>query len=196
MIMDAAPSPFHDLPSGLCEDSGREAAALIQRMARGDDNALDDLHALWAPVLLGIGNRMLGDRRLAEDLLRHVFIRMWKSASSYDPHKSPPFVWAFSLLRDAAVDSIRRGKVPKRMPAGQTGGRGDQPGVLGADDVRRLRGALDLLDAEERACLEQAVFLDFAHRPSGEAPAAGGALKPRLRQALETVRNHLSRHEL
>ncbi len=195
--MEAAPSPFHDLPSGLCEDSGREAAALIQRMARGDDGALNDLHALWAPVLLGIGSRMLGAPRQADKLLQQVFVRMWKSASSYDPHKLPPFVWAYAMLRDTAAEWIRRGRVSGRNPAGHAGVRNEHPNVLSADDCRRLKSALELLDPEERLCLEQAALLDFARRPAADPPStAGGPLKTRLRQALETVRTHLSRHEL
>lgn len=193
--MDSAPSPFHDLPSGLCEDSAREATALIQRMARGDGAALVALHELWAPTLLGIACRMLGDRRSADELLRRVFARMWKSASSYDPHQSPPFVWAFAMLRDAAAQSLQRSKAPHRETAEHE--NNESPAVLSADDCRRLKNALERLDPEARICLEQAVFLDFSHRGTRDTAAApAGPLKTRLRLALESVRNQLSCHEL
>ncbi|HSP41931.1 MAG TPA: sigma factor [Luteolibacter sp.] len=190
-MMDAAPSPFHDLPSGLCEDGSGRAAALIRRIGRGDGAALVELHELWAPVLLGIACRMLGDRRAADDLLRKIFAKIRKSADSYNPHQSPPFVWAFAMLRDAAARQIRHSNSTRRNPPPPE--HNDAPAVLGAEDCRRLRTALERLDPEARMCLEQAVFLDFAH--SASAPPAG-PLKTRLRLALETVRTQLSCHEL
>ena len=196
-MMESAPGRFHDLPTGLCEDGSGETAALLQRAARGDGQAMVELYGLWAPALLGIACRMLGDRRAADDLLRRVFSAMWHNASQYDPRQMPPFVWAYELLRDAAIDRLRRDSRLKRGPASHATGRSDHGKVLAADDCRRLRAALDQLDPESRICLEQAALLEFAVRASGEAPVmAGGSARIRLRQALETVRNHLSRHEL
>jgi RNA polymerase sigma-70 factor (ECF subfamily) len=200
-MMEAAASPFHAMPSGLCEDAGGEAAALIQRMAKGDGGALADLYGMWCPVLLGSACRMLGGRREAEEMLRETFERMWKHAADYDPHQEPPFVWAFVTMRGLAVKRLRGGRRGKRdsprdSPI-QSSVRCENPRVLGGDDSRRLRAAMDQLDLEERTCLELAVFLEYA-RPadsdsSGSPPAT---VKNRLRRAVETVRIHLSRHEL
>jgi RNA polymerase sigma-70 factor (ECF subfamily) len=196
-MLESVPSPFHDLPSGLCEDGSGEAAGLIQRTARGDGQALLQLHSLWAPTLLGIACRMLGDRRAAADLLRGLFTTIWKNASQYDPHQVPPFVWAFALLRDAAIDKLRRDPRLKREAAGPQSERHEPGKVLGANDCRRLRAALDQLDPEGRIGLEQAVMLEYAGRASGETPPQPSVTaKIRLRQALETVRIQLSRHEL
>jgi RNA polymerase sigma-70 factor (ECF subfamily) len=192
-MMDAAPSPFHDLPSGLCEDGSRETTALLRRVGRGDGAALVELHELWGPVLLGIACRMLGDRRAADELLRKVFTKIRKSADSYNPHQSPPFVWAFAMLRDAAAREIRHGKAARRNPPPPE--HNEASAVLGTEDGRRLKNALERLDPEARMCLEQAVFLDFAHSKSADTPPAG-PLKTRLRLALETVRTQLSCHEL
>ena len=53
-MIEASLNPIHVLPSGLCEDPSGEAAALIERMGKGDHGALAELHDLWAPVFLGI----------------------------------------------------------------------------------------------------------------------------------------------
>ena len=189
LMLEHTTSPFHNLPSRLFEDGNREAATLLQRVARGDGAAMVELHETWGPVLLGIACRMLGDRRLAHEVLRKVFARARRSAASHDPRQTPAFVWMFTMLRDEALDCLRREKNPRRSASAPD--RNEAPAVLGVEDARRLKNALDLLDAESRMALEQAVFLDFSNDTSPTA-----SLKTRLRLALETVRTQLSRHEL
>ncbi len=200
MIAEGA-SPIHVLPSGLCEDAGGEAAALIQGMARRDGAALAEAHRIWGPVLLGIACRMLGDRRQAGELLLDTFERVWKGAADYDRHQMPPFVWAFVTMRELAIERLRHRRRGKRDSTrdslSPSAVRCENPKVLAADDCRRLRAAMDQLDREERTCLELAVFLGYAHAAGPEPSGSpSGTVKNRLRRALETVSNRLSRHEL
>lgn len=189
--MDMGSDPLRNQPTGLCEDAAGEALALIQRMAHRDEAALVVLHGMWAPVLLGIAYRMLGDRREAEEVLRATFEQMWKRAGRFDPHQSPPFVWAFVVLRELVMerrqvtgDAARETLIPSQE-------RWVNPRALAADDCRRLRSAMNQLNLEERTCLEHAVFLGFARRET-----ASVTVKNHLRRALETLRNQLSCHEL
>jgi len=193
-MMEAGLDPPRNQPSGLCEDVAGEALALIHLMARGDAAALVALHGIWAPVLLGIACRMLGDRREAEELLRQTFERMWKRAARFDPHQSPPFVWAFVLMRELALERLRRRKGKQDAPhdsAIPSHERCDHMKVMTTDDCRRLRAAIEQLDLEDRNSLEHAVFLGYV-RP--EAPPAN--VKNHLRRALESLRHQLSCHEL
>jgi len=192
--MEGVLDPVHDQPTGLCEDASGEASALIQRMAHGDGAALVSLHGMWGPVLLGIAYRMLGDRREAEEVTKETFGQLWKRAAGFDPHESPPFVWAFVHMRRFALNRLQRRKGRKDAAGGWTAAsheRGDELKVMTADDSRRLRSAINQLDLEERTCLDQAVFLGYA-RP--EIPSA--AVKNHLRKALQSLRNQLSCHEL
>ncbi len=195
--MDAVVSPFHALPSGLCEDASGEAGRLIQRLARRDGTALAELYAMWAPVLLGGACRMLGGRRDAEEVLQAAFERMWKRAETYDPHRMPPFVWAFVTMRELALERLQGRRRGKREAVIQATAHCTNAKVLAGDDCQRLRAAMDQLDLEERTCLERAVFLDYARQPDPEqAGGPSAAVKNHLRRGLETVCNHLSRHEL
>ena len=194
-MLDVSAGPLHALSSGLCEDVSGEALTLLQRIAKGDPAALAELHANWAPILLGIACRMLGDRREANEVLHRTFLGIWKRAASYDRHQAPPFVWALVMMRGIAIDRLRRvgGSRNARQPA--SGERGENPKVLSSDDCARLRSAIDQLDPEDRLCLESAVFLDYA-RGAGADSTATVAVKNRLRRALDVLRNQLSRHEL
>lgn len=192
-------SPVHAMPTGLCEDASGEASALIGRISRGDALALEELCGIWAPVFLGICQRMLGEPKDAAKTVRETFVRIWQGAGDYDPHQSPPFVWAFTILRDLCIERLRRrggGKSPSRARAGSPRPElPEDPRIMPSDDWRRLRNALATLSPDELECLETAVFLGFARSaaPSESPPAS---VKTSLRRALDIIRTRLSRYEL
>lgn len=197
-------SPIHILPSGLGEDPGGEHLQLIRRMANHESAALVELYGMWAPVFLGVACRMLGDRREAEDVVTDTFARLWRRAEDYDPHQSPPFVWAFAIMREYCIDRLRirqraRKETPRSVPVPSHGPavKPENPRVMGLDDFRRVKAAMDHLAPDERSCLEAAVFLTYSHKEAGEHPdVAVGSVKNHLRHALKKARNHLSRYEL
>lgn len=205
-MLESGPAAAPELPAyarSLGDDRNGEGAALIARMAKEDASALGELHEMWSPVLLGVACRMLGDRREAEEAVQDTFVRMWHRSKDFNPKQSPPFVWAFAIMRGYCIDRLRyrhRGKrdssrvVPIHLhaPPEET----EDPRVMAIDDWRRVRSALDLLDKDERSCLELAVFLEYTQSEISEHLGTPlGTVKNRLRRALDKVRNHLSRHE-
>jgi len=193
-------SPIHILPSGLCEDTSGEARGLIRRMANLDPAALVELYGMWCPILLGSAQRMLGDVQEADNAVQETFIRLWRRASEYDPHRSPPFVWAFAIMRAYCIETLRRRSRKRKNPPPATQihfDKHENPRVMPLDDFRRVRAALDHLSPDERSCLEIAVFLGCHSIESpDQADTSMSGVKNRLRQALKKMRNHLSRYEL
>lgn len=196
-------NPPRDFPTVLGEDPTGDAVALIHRMARGDGAALTELYTMWSPILLGASVRMLGDRHEAEEIVQDTFVRMWHRAVDYDPLQSPPFAWAFAVMRGYCIDRLRyrhRGKrdssrvVPIHLHAATE--ESEDPRVMMKDDWRRVRAALEILPPDERQCLELAVFLEYTHSEiSAHLGTPLGTVKNRLRRALDKVRNQLSRYE-
>ena len=197
------PDPNPTFRAGLGDDRSGEAVALIARMAKEDGSALTELHGMWSPILLGVACRMLGDRREAEEAVQDTFVRMWHRSPDYDPKQSPPFVWAFAVMRGYCIDRLRYrhrskrdsskvGPIHLHAPPEET----EDAQIMALDDWRRVRAALDLLGSDERQCLELAVFLEYTHSEISEHLGTPlGTVKNRLRRALEKVRNQLSRHE-
>jgi RNA polymerase sigma-70 factor (ECF subfamily) len=197
------PEAISLFPAGLGEDRTGEVVTLIARMAREDASALTELHGMWSPILLGVACRMLGDRREAEEAVQDTFIRMWHRSPDYDAKQSPPFVWAFAMLRGYCIDRLRyrhRGKrdssrvvsIHVHAPPEET----EDARVMAIDDWKRVRSALNVLEKEERRCLELAVFLEYTHSEISERLGTPlGTVKNRLRRAFDKVRNQLSRHE-
>lgn len=197
-------SPIHSLRTGLCEDTSGEAAGLIARIAKADSSAMVELHGLWSPIFLGIACQILGDRRQAEKVLQDMFVHIWQRAAGYDPHQSPPFVWAFIVMQGYCMNRLKSRRraplhaasvVPVHPPAALE--KPDSLRVIPGDDFQRVKAALDHLTLEERNSLVAAVFLHFSHGhvPNPQDPPIS-TVKNHLRQALTKTRNHLSRYEL
>ena len=56
---------------------------LIDRVARGDVIAFETLYDRYAPIVLGLALKITGDRTVAEDILLETFLRVWRSAITY-----------------------------------------------------------------------------------------------------------------
>ena len=198
------PDRAYALSTGLCEDRTGEANAWIARMARGDAEAMAEIHRAWAPALQGIACRMVGDFREAEEILQDTFVRMWHRSAEYDPTLSPPFVWAYAILRGLCIDRLRYRHRDKRDSSRVVSihvhappEASENPQVMAIDDWRRVREALDQLPLDERNCLELAVFLEYTHSEiAAHLGTPLGTVKNRLRRALDKVRHNLTRHEL
>ncbi len=196
------PSPPHAISSGLCEDTGGAAAALIARMAQGDARALEELLANWGPVFLGISQRMLGEHAEASKVVRETFVKIWRNAADYDARRSPPFVWAFAMLRELCIARLQRRR--KTAPSSQHSPIAppyseirEDSRVMPNTNRLRLKTALDNLSPEERCCLETAVFLGYARSSMPETPdCPSSTVKLCLRRALDKLRDQLSRYEL
>ena len=81
----------------------------MARVAAGDrDAALIELYRRYARRLYGLGRRLLPERGMAEELVQDTFVRLWRSASSFDERKGSAQTFIFTLARRAAVDLLRR----------------------------------------------------------------------------------------
>src|SRR5262245_39452125 len=73
----------------------------------GDASALARLYDRYAPPLLSAGERILKNRRDAEDLLHDVFVEVWQQAGDYDPSRGSVKSWLFLRMRSRAIDRLR-----------------------------------------------------------------------------------------
>src|SRR2546430_976495 len=64
--------------------AARADAELVAAVATGDRKALAALYQRFAASLMAVGQRILGDRREAEDLLHDVFLEVWRQAGQFD----------------------------------------------------------------------------------------------------------------
>ena len=95
-----------ELDYAALEASARLTYVLVS-VGRGDVVAFEQLYRLTARKLMGISLRMCCDRTVAEDILQDVYLRVWKSASSFDPLRGSAIAWLSTIARNRSIDWLR-----------------------------------------------------------------------------------------
>jgi RNA polymerase sigma-70 factor (ECF subfamily) len=174
--------------------------ALIDQISRGDRQALATLYDRYAPILLAVGQRILGERRESEDLLHDVFLEAWRAIRDYDPARGTVRAWLCLRMRSRALDRLRsagRARVVSMdevaLPESDAM-PGDDP-TLGPDRVR-VRAALSMLPNEQRAVLELAYFEGLSSSEIAERLTIPvGTVKSRVAAAMSKLRTGLNVEE-
>jgi RNA polymerase sigma-70 factor (ECF subfamily) len=128
--------------------------ALLARCRLGDRAAFAQLYDHTSGLLFGIVLRINRDRASAEDVLQEVYVKVWRSAQSYDAAQAQALTWLTSIARNAAIDSLRRRQTQPQLVSA-TADDDDDPD-RNAIDARAddAPGPFDLLS---RACDAQAI---------------------------------------
>jgi len=81
---------------------------LMRRVAANDEQAVADLYNRFAPLVYRMALRTMITRAEAEDAVQEVFIRLWRTASRFDPARAGLVTWIMLITRRQLVDRIRR----------------------------------------------------------------------------------------
>jgi len=167
--------------------------ALLHRIARQDEDALDELYRRVGPGLLGYLIGRLQDAHLAEEVLQDVLLAAWRSA----PHfrgECRVLTWLLTIARSRAINAFHRQIVPAAHDVPIDGPDLDKisqtsSSVETASVYLDLRAAFQELPEEQRETLE----LVFYHGLSQEEVAqvlniAPGTVKSRLHRAKDRLR--------
>jgi RNA polymerase sigma-70 factor (ECF subfamily) len=178
--------------------------AIMDRYARGDAAAFDELFRYGAPKVRGFLQRLSGDAALAEDLTQETFLRVHRARGSFAPGAAA-VPWLLAIARNTFLDQTRRARARPRTvdEDGQTSQHEAPPSARGdealaaremADVVRRTLQALPVLQREAF------VLVRFEGLSIGEAAevlgASEGAVKVRAFRAYEALREALKAAEI
>src|SRR5690554_888252 len=89
--------------------------ANLAACAEGDHVALQELYKQESPHMLALCTRLLSQRSDAEEIVRDVFVLIWKNAANYDRDSGPARAWIYSILRYRALNRLRQ--TGRAMPA-------------------------------------------------------------------------------
>ena len=76
---------------------------LVTRISQGDIAALETLYDRYAPTVLGIALKILGDRAAAEYVLQETFWQLWKTHAAFQADRESFTGWLFRLARGLAM---------------------------------------------------------------------------------------------
>jgi RNA polymerase sigma-70 factor, ECF subfamily len=139
----------HEMLQTTCQVTAVRATAetgmellrsLIVSCAHGDQNAFARLHRLTKRKMFGVALRLLHRPDLAEEIVQEAYIRIWHRASYFDPALSSPITWMVTIVRNLAIDTVRRTRME---------GCSIEEGVL-LDMPSLEDSALDKIEASEK----------------------------------------------
>lgn len=82
---------------------------LMREFQKGNKNAFETLMHKYYPRLLNFIYRFCANREVAEDLTQEVFIRVYKSASTYAP-KAQFKTWLYTIATNLSFNELRCNK--------------------------------------------------------------------------------------
>jgi len=168
-----------------CDD-----AILVRACLKGEREAHALLLARYRDRIYGFILRMLRDRGAAEDLAQEVFIKAFRSLSSYDQER--PFIpWLFRIARNAVIDYTRKRKadidpIEFDLPDASPSVEDVVASKLEVELVEKMLGALPF-DFREALLLHLGEGLGYAEM-SEVLGVPVGTLKARVSRAREMLR--------
>lgn len=190
-------------PEERQEDTGHEDAALMQRIAAGDEEAFRLLVRRHLAATVRLAQRVLGDAGAAEDAAQEAFIRVWKHAANFeDPaRRGAKFTtWLYRIVVNLCIDEKRKSRktpVPVDMDAGMgqflaDDGPNAEQGMARKQQSARVRAALDALPARQRTAFILCFYEERSNKEAAEMMGIGlKALESLLVRARKTLRDAL-----
>jgi RNA polymerase sigma-70 factor (ECF subfamily) len=91
-------------------EDAQVAALLVRRCVAGDAVAWEEIVQRYNRRIYNICYRFAGSADDAQDLTQEVFIRMYRTLSSYDTSRGAFMTWVTTLTRNLLVDHFRKTK--------------------------------------------------------------------------------------
>ncbi len=187
-------------------DGDRDPLAALQR---GDPRLLEAFVAAEAGSFLRFFRRLGASLHEAEDLVQEVFLKLYRSAPSYDP-RSAFGAYALRVARNAWIDRRRRrGARPEGPPLDeveggpmQRGGArievGDDPSQPSeqSEELRRVARAMGSLSEAHAEVIELAILQALPYAQIAQVlDIPVGTVKSRVFNAVRQLRARLEQEE-
>ncbi len=166
-------------------------ATLEDRLIVGDETVLREIFDEYAPMVLGISRRLVGNE--AEDLVQQVFIAAWQGRERFDPSKGSLGAWLSGITRFKAIDHLRASGRRPSTPSAEVGDReAVEPAVDRVVDRMVLSRALSTLPDARREVVELGFFDDLTHPEIADRlDLPLGTVKSHMRRGLEALQREL-----
>ncbi|MFN0011230.1 MAG: RNA polymerase sigma factor [Phycisphaerales bacterium] len=91
-------------------DSQAVDLELMQGVAAGKPESVAKLYDRFGSLVYRMAYQALPARAEAEDAVQEVFVRLWRTASKYDPARAALVTWVMLISRRYLVDRLRRAR--------------------------------------------------------------------------------------
>lgn len=172
---------------------------LVARLRRREPAVMGDLYDRYGKLAYSLIYRIVRDVGVAEDLVQETFLRVWNRSQGFDAERGALGPWLLAVARNRAIDYLRSsgGKMARgaleleyaEHPAVFVNFEAD---ILSQDRARRVRGALERLNENQRHVIELAYFEGLSQSEMAERMGQPlGTVKTWVRTALKNLREAL-----
>jgi len=174
-------------------------------VAEGDEDALGQLYDRFGQAVYSLCLRIVRDAGAAEELTQEVFVRLWRSAASFDAARGKLSTWLLRIAHNLALNEVRRRQSRpvvandaewEAASAGLADAAGENdPAAAAWMDERAaiIHRALAELPEPQRRAIELAFFGGLSQ--AEVAAALGdplGTVKSRIRVGMQRLRELLT----
>ena len=182
--------------ASVADDADRAA---LQRIARGELDALDELYERYKTMAYSIAYRITNDATLAEDVVQDAFLGAWRNATRYLEARGSVKTWLLSIVHHRAIDAVRRRRPMTDLPDREEA----PPPALRLPDVwvevaanldaAAVRQAMAALTDVQREAIELAYYSGLTQVEIAEQTGTPlGTVKSRMRLGLLAMRKVLT----
>lgn len=171
---------------------------LLERVARGERDALLTLHDRLGSAMLAVALRVTRDRAVAEEVVQEALLAVWREAGAFDRSRGSASSWLLTLVRNRAIDALRARRRRASLEDRSAGEPLDDtvtPEQRSSEAQRAtaVREALSRLRPELRAALELAYYGGRSHSEiAADLNVPLGTIKTRIATAVKCLRDELA----
>lgn len=168
---------------------------LLQRIAAHDEEALQELYAVYGQRMFAFAVRLTGDPAQAEDVVQDALVAVWGSAGSFRG-EGRPAAWLMGIVHHTAVKALRKRPDPltdemaRCLPSAHPL---PEEQAQTREQAHWVREGLQQLSPEHRAVLELVFYQGMSLQETAQVCGCPlGTVKSRLNYARQQLRGLLS----
>lgn len=182
----------------MTDDTTADAAALLERIAAGEQAAFSELYDQMAARILGLIARVLVDRSQSEEVAQEVFLEIWQTAGRFAPNKGSATTWILTMAHRRAIDRVRAAQAGRdrdmRIGIRDLGRDYDQVSEQAEVSLEheKVAVAMGRLTQLQRQALQLAYYGGYSHSEiAGILKCPVGTVKTRLRDGMIRLREEM-----
>ncbi len=176
---------------------GREIDKALLACAAGDKFALRRIYDAQSPRMVGVAQRLLKRRALAEEAVQDAFVLIWRHAARFDPERGSGLTWIYAILRNRSLSILRdekRTETREEPVAEELASEEDDPETVMSklSDAKALRACLETLTPQRRGIVLLAFVQGLTHGEiAGKLDMPIGTVKSWIRRSLISLKECL-----
>lgn len=174
---------------------------LMERVCASDAEAFAELYDRHGALAFRVARSICRDTGSAEDAVQEGFLDVWRHRGSYQAGRGSFRPWAISVVRNRAIDSLRRDAVRFRVGFAEDReapvdmqGDGPEQDLVAGDDREKMRQIIAVLPDAQCEVITLAYYAEMSQAEiAAHLGIPVGTVKGRMRLGLEKLRRQLVR---